>query len=47
LGPNGERGIVSFTSGTVTISGTDYEILLLGPIKDGVTNTYFTQDVDT
>ncbi len=47
IGPNGERGIVSFTSGKVTISSTDYEILLLGPIKDGVTNTYFTQDVDT
>lgn len=46
-GPNGERGIVSFNSGTVTVSSTDYEVLLLGPLKDGVTRTYFTQDVDT
>lgn len=47
LGPNSERGIVSFSSGNVTVSSTNYEILMVGPIKDGVTNTYFTQDVDT
>lgn len=47
MGYNGERGVVGFNSATVTISSTDYEILLVGPIKDGVTNGYFTQDTDT
>ncbi len=46
-GPNGERGIVGFTSAIVTLSGINYEILLVGPIKDGVTKGYFTQDTDS
>ncbi len=47
LGPNGETGIVGFTSNTVTISSTNYELLMLGPIKDNITKFYWTQDVDT
>ncbi|RJQ38802.1 MAG: hypothetical protein C4555_04510 [Dehalococcoidia bacterium] len=45
-GFNGERGLVGFNSATVTITGNPYEILLVGPLKDGVTKGYFTQDLD-
>ncbi|OHD63028.1 MAG: hypothetical protein A2176_09410 [Spirochaetes bacterium RBG_13_51_14] len=47
MGYNGERGVVGFTSATVTVSLVNYEILMIGPIKDGVTHGYFTQDIDT
>ncbi|PJZ26626.1 hypothetical protein CH352_04660 [Leptospira hartskeerlii] len=46
MGPNGERGVVGFNSGVVTIGGVNYEILLAGPLKDGVTRGYFTQSQD-
>ncbi len=46
-GPNSERGVVGFNSATVTIGGSDYEILLTGPIKDNVSHGYFTQELDT
>jgi|GEM_PF-1296487 len=47
MGPNGEKGIVGFFSGTITLATIDYEILMLGPLKDGVNYVYFTQDIDT
>ncbi|MDH5718998.1 MAG: Ig-like domain-containing protein [Spirochaetia bacterium] len=47
LGPAGEEGIVGFNSSSVNINATDYEILMVGPIKPGVSNVYFTQDIDT
>ncbi|MFC1668825.1 Calx-beta domain-containing protein [Spirochaetota bacterium] len=47
MGPNGERGVVGFNAGTVTLSNTDYDILMVGPILDNVWGSYFTQDVDT
>ncbi|MDH5720591.1 MAG: hypothetical protein OEZ13_08210 [Spirochaetia bacterium] len=47
LGPNGERGIVGFNSGTISAGGEDFEILMVGPLKDGVGHTYFTNDIDT
>ena len=47
LGPNGERGIVGFNSGIITTGGEDFEILMVGPLKDGVGHTYFTTDIDT
>ncbi len=46
-GPNAEVGVVGFNSGVITISGTDYDVLMTGPLKDGVSHGYFTQDVDT
>ncbi|PJZ69586.1 hypothetical protein CH373_08720 [Leptospira perolatii] len=46
MGPNGERGVVGFNSAIVTIGGTNYEILMVGPLKDGVTRGYFTQSSD-
>jgi hypothetical protein len=45
-GPNGERGIAGFFSGKV-IFGSDFDILMVGPIKNGLTHTYFTQDTDS
>ncbi|MDM8001622.1 MAG: Ig-like domain-containing protein [Bacteroidota bacterium] len=47
MGYFGERGVVGFTSGIVTPSGTPYEILMVGPIKNGITGGYYTQDTDT
>jgi hypothetical protein len=47
MGFHGERGVVGFTSATLNITGTNREILLVGPLKDGVTYGYFTQDLDT
>ena len=44
---NGERGIVGFNAGIVNLSSTNYNILMLGPLKDGVTRTYFSQDIDS
>ncbi|PJZ27478.1 hypothetical protein CH352_16870 [Leptospira hartskeerlii] len=46
MGPNGERGVVGFSSATLTISSVNYEILLSGVLKDGVTRGYFTQSND-
>ncbi len=46
-GPNQETGLVGFNSGLPNIGGTEYEILMVGPIKDNVSHVYFTQDVDT
>jgi hypothetical protein len=46
-GFNNEYGVVGFNKGTITIGTTDYEVLMLGPLKDGVTHGYYTQDVDT
>ena len=46
-GFNNEYGVVGFNAGTITIGTTDYEILMLGPLKDGVTDGYYTQDLDT
>lgn len=46
MGPNGERGVVGFSSGILTISSVNYEILLSGVLKDGVTKGYFTQSND-
>lgn len=45
-GPNGERGIVGFTSAVATISSVAYDLLLAGPLKDNVSNGYITQDLD-
>jgi len=47
MGPNGERGIVGFNSGLVTLNTVDYELLMVGPIKDGISHFYYTQDIDT
>lgn len=48
LGPYGENGIVGFNSGIVNLSGADYEILMVGPIRQaGAIYSYFTQDLDT
>lgn len=47
MGYNGERGVVGFNAMTVTVGGTNHEILITGPLKDGVTHGYFTQDLDT
>lgn len=48
IGPNGENGIVAFNSGTLTVGASNYEILMLGPIRSaGVGNFYYTFDVDT
>ena len=46
LGPNSETGVVGFNSGTASISGTDYEILTVGPLKSAISHVYFTQDID-
>jgi len=46
-GFNNEYGVVGFNKGTITIGTTNYEVLMLGPLKDGVTEGYYTQDVDT
>lgn len=45
----GEKGVVGFNAGTITISATNYEILMVGPLKTGVMGGYgfFTQDLDT
>ncbi|AFM14725.1 hypothetical protein Turpa_4092 [Turneriella parva DSM 21527] len=47
LGPNGERGIVGFNSGTFDNGATQVPILMAGVVKDNVDKLYFTQDVDT
>lgn len=47
IGPNGEYGVVGFTSATVQPNATPVEILIAGPIKNGVTRGYYTQDLDT
>lgn len=46
-GPNEEVGVVGFNSGVITIGTTDYDVLMVGPLKDGVSHCYYTQDVDT
>ncbi len=48
-GPNGERGIVGFNSGSITLDGgvTYTDILMVGTIKTAVSHSYFTQNVDT
>ncbi|MBN1497483.1 MAG: Ig-like domain-containing protein [Spirochaetes bacterium] len=46
-GPNAEVGVVGFNSGVITIGTTNYDVLMVGPLKDGVSHCYYTQDVDT
>ncbi len=48
-GFNYEEGVVGFTNGHVTVDGTDYEILLAGPLNSNsaLSYGYFTQDADT
>jgi uncharacterized protein YjdB len=46
-GFNGERGVVGFNSVDVTVGTNNYELLLVGPLKDGVNYGYFTQDLDS
>ena len=45
-GPNGERGVVGFTSGTAVIGGNSYEILFSGPLKNNLGYGYYTQNLD-
>lgn len=47
MGYYGEFGVGGFTSGNLTISSTNYEMLLVGPLKTGIKQAYFTQDLDT
>ncbi|MDH5656155.1 MAG: Ig-like domain-containing protein, partial [Spirochaetia bacterium] len=47
IGGDVEVGVVGFTSGTATISGTNYEILYVGTLKKAASHVYFTQDLDT
>lgn len=48
LGPDSEYGVVGFTSAIVNPNGTgEREILMTGPLKNGVGYFYFTEDVDT
>lgn len=46
-GPIGEVGVVGFNSVTATVGGASRELLIAGPMKNGVSNIYYTQDVDT
>lgn len=47
IGPNSEYGVVGFTSITSTISSSNYELLFIGNLKDGVNKIYYTQDKDS
>jgi hypothetical protein len=47
MGYYGEKGVGGFTSGNLTISSTNYEMLLVGPLKTGIKQAYYTQDLDT
>lgn len=47
MGYNSEAGVAGFTSLNLTIGGTDYEMLMVGPRKSGIKHGYFTQDLDT
>lgn len=47
MGYYGEKGVGGFTSANLNIGGTPYEMLLIGPLKTGIKQAYFTQDVDT
>jgi hypothetical protein len=46
-GPNNETGLVGFSAGMLTVSGSPYEVLMVGAIKNNVSHVYFTQDLDT
>lgn len=47
IGPNSEYGVVGFTSITSTISSSNFELLYIGNLKDGVNKVYYTQDKDS
>ncbi len=45
-GPIAEVGVVGFDAVSATVGGASREVLVAGPLKNGVSNVYYTQDVD-
>jgi hypothetical protein len=46
-GPNDELGVVGFNSVDLRIGGTNYQLLIAGPLKNGISHIYYTQFLDT